>query len=200
MASCNVHLRDRPSVWSLLKRDSSLFRISGVSDRAVRVRLLDGSAELRALITPPEAVAAVAVFGAVTAAQHTLPRLDLFTRFERPEIHTQRRRGLTPRALRLVRDHIDANIEHYVDLKSMADAAGLSLHHFARAFKDSEGITPHAFVLSRRIARANALLVTSKLSLAEVAAASGFSDQSHFTRCFRRATGLAPGVFRKSMQ
>ena len=70
-------------------------------------------------------------------------------------------------------------------------------YHFARTFKQSEGATPHTFVLERRLARARELLTRTDLSLSEVAFAVGFADQSHFTRRFRQMVGVSPEQFRK---
>jgi len=88
---------------------------------------------------------------------------------------------------------MDQNIE----LESLAATVELSLYHFARTFKQSEGTTPHTFVLERRLARARELLTRTDLSLSEVAFAVGFADQSHFTRRFRQMVGVSPGQFRK---
>ena len=88
---------------------------------------------------------------------------------------------------------MDQNIE----FESLAATAELSLYHFARTFKQSEGTTSHAFVLERRLARARELLTRTDLSLSEVAFAVGFADQSHFTRRFRQMDGISPGQFRK---
>ena len=84
-----------------------------------------------------------------------------------------------------------------IEFESLAATAELSLYHFARTFKQSEGTTPHTFVLERRLARARELLARTDLSLSEVAFAVGFADQSHFTRRFRQMVGVSPGQFRK---
>jgi AraC family transcriptional regulator len=85
---------------------------------------------------------------------------------------------------------MDQNIE----FESLAATAELSLYHFAHTFKQSEGTTPHAFVLERRLARARELLARTDLSLSEVAFAVGFADQSHFA--FAKWIGVSPGQFR----
>jgi AraC-like DNA-binding protein len=75
-------------------------------------------------------------------------------------------------------------MDQNIKLESLAATAELSLYHFdfARTFKQSEGTTPHAFVLKRRLVRARELLARTDLSLSKVAFAVGFADQSHFTR------------------
>jgi AraC-like DNA-binding protein len=99
--------------------------------------------------------------------------------------------------LRRVRDYVETHLEENIGLDRLAMTAGLSLHHFARAFKQSEGTTPHGFVLERRLAKARELLTHNNLSLSEIALAVGFADQSHFTRRFRELVGVSPGLFRK---
>jgi AraC-like DNA-binding protein len=77
--------------------------------------------------------------------------------------------------------------------------AGLSVFHFAREFKHSAGVTPHYYLVRRRVERAQELLAGSDLSLSEIAFTTGFSDQSHFTRHFRHMIGMTPGQFRRSL-
>src|SRR6185436_13840162 len=72
----------------------------------------------------------------------------------------------------------------------------LSTHHFARAFHQSVGMPPHSYVLSRRLERAEHMLRETQLPLSEIAAATGFSDQSHLARHFRRRTGMSPRLAR----
>ena len=79
----------------------------------------------------------------------------------------------------------------------MAAAACLSAYHFARQFKVATGLPPHQYVIARRVERARQLLQAgTDLSLAEVAACAGFSDQSQFTHHFKRVVGVTPGQFR----
>jgi AraC family transcriptional regulator len=73
----------------------------------------------------------------------------------------------------------------------------LSAYHFARQFKAATGLPPHQYVLARRVERAQQLLQAgTDLSLAEVAADAGFSDQSQFSHQFKRLVGVTPGQFR----
>jgi len=78
----------------------------------------------------------------------------------------------------------------------LAGTAGLSIHHFARAFRQSVGEPPHSYVLRRRIERAQEMLKQTDQPLAEIALAVGFSDHSHFARHFRRLVGVTPGAAR----
>jgi AraC family transcriptional regulator len=79
----------------------------------------------------------------------------------------------------------------------MAAAARLSAYHFARQFKAATGLPPHRYGIARRVERAkHPLQKELDLSLAEVAARAGFSDQSQFTRHFKRLVGVTSGQFR----
>ena len=82
-------------------------------------------------------------------------------------------------------------------LEHLAAVARLSVYHFARQFKAATGLPPHQYVIARRVERAKLLLQGgSDLSLAEVAARAGFSDQSQFCQHFKRQVGVTPGQFR----
>ena len=80
----------------------------------------------------------------------------------------------------------------------MAATTHLSVYHFARQFKVATGLPPHQYVIMRRVERAKRLLQLSDLSLAEVAARAGFTDQSKFSHHFKRVVGLSPRQFRRS--
>ncbi|MGK9232237.1 AraC family transcriptional regulator [Inquilinus limosus] len=105
--------------------------------------------------------------------------------------------GLTPVQLRRVTEFIEAQLEADLGLVDLARQVGLSTHHFGQAFKASTGVPPHKYVLQRRVARAEELLLSSELPIAEIAAAVGFSSQSHMTYQFRKLTGTTPSRFRR---
>jgi AraC family transcriptional regulator len=109
------------------------------------------------------------------------------------------RGGLAPRQMRRVLDYIDAHLTDELGLIELAAIAGLSPHHFVEAFKISVGKPPHQLVMERRVQRAQELLRDDERSIAEIAHAAGFSSQSHLTANFRRATGLTPSRFRRSL-
>ena len=110
------------------------------------------------------------------------------------------RTGLPPRARQRVREYIDAHLESNVSLEMLAGIAGLSISRFARAFKQSEGVTPHEYVMRCRVRRAQELLAATDMSLSQIAYTSGFSDQSHLTRRFREQVGLTPSSYRYSFR
>jgi len=104
------------------------------------------------------------------------------------------------RGIARVIDYVEAHIDQDLRLASLAGVAGMSLYHFARSFKETVGMPPHAYVLSRRIIRARAMLRRSESALAHVALACGFSSQAHFTTAFQHSLGITPGGYRRSAQ
>jgi AraC family transcriptional regulator len=109
----------------------------------------------------------------------------------------QPRGGLPRHKLRAAVDYIDAHLDSELTLDDLAAVAHLSPYHFARMFKTSTGLPPHQYVIARRIERAKQMLRGGDdLSLAQVAARSGFWDQGHFTRHFKRLVGVTPKQYR----
>jgi transcriptional regulator of acetoin/glycerol metabolism len=110
------------------------------------------------------------------------------------------RGGLPPGALKRVREYVDSHLAERLSVERLAAIAGLSVYHFARAFKKSQGVTPHDYLLDRRISRAQALLDATDTALSDIALVSGFADQSHFARHFRQRVGIPPSVYRRSQR
>ncbi len=103
---------------------------------------------------------------------------------------------LPPPRLRRVLDYIEAHLDQELTLAELAGVACLSPCHLSRSFKQAVGTGPQRYTVRRRVERAKALLRGSDASLASIAAAVGFADQSHFTAAFRQEIGLTPGRFR----
>ncbi len=108
------------------------------------------------------------------------------------------RGGLSPAALRRVEVYVEAGLERRLPLTDLAARAGLSVFHFARAFRVSTGQTPRAFVEARRIARARHLIGETTQPLAAIALDTGLGTQSRLTTAFKRATGFTPAAYRRS--
>ena len=110
------------------------------------------------------------------------------------------RDGTLPRArLRAVLEYIEEHLDGNPSLEQLAAVARLSVYHFARLFKAATGLPPHQYVILRRVERTKQLLQAgTDLSLAEVAAGAGFSDQSQFSHHFKRLVGVTPGQYRMS--
>jgi AraC-like DNA-binding protein len=104
------------------------------------------------------------------------------------------RARVAPRTVGIVRDYLHANAEHQVSIGDLAQVAGVSGTQVIRAFSSATGMPPHSYLVSLRVERAKALLRVGT-GLAEAALEVGFSDQSQFTRHFKRLTGVTPGRF-----
>jgi AraC family transcriptional regulator len=111
------------------------------------------------------------------------------------------RGGMAPRKLRKAIEFINENLdqEETVALPAVADAVQMSYSNFSRAFKQSMGVTPNAYITEQRIKRAKQLLSETKLPIADIALRTGFASQSHFTTTFRRLVWTTPKGFRDTL-
>ena len=114
-------------------------------------------------------------------------------------IEMQARGGLAAWQQRIVAAYIDEHLADQISLATMARLARLSQYHFCRTFKQSFGVPPHRYHTIRRIERAKVLLERRPLSVTDIGLALGFSDTSSFTAAFRRATGLTPSGYHRSL-
>ena len=110
------------------------------------------------------------------------------------------RGGLSPCALRRVHDYIAAHLNQKITNDTLAQIAGLSTGHFCTVFKQTEGMSPHRYVLQYRVRRTQQLLASTEMSLAEIADAVGFSNQSHCIHYFREIVGVTPGDYRRGKE
>lgn len=101
-----------------------------------------------------------------------------------------------PRAARLARAAMDAGYERDLGLEELAAHAETDRFRLTRAFSAAYGLSPHAYLVQRRLNRARVLLSRGDPP-ADVAAATGFADQSHMGRWFRRAFGMTPAAYRR---
>lgn len=99
------------------------------------------------------------------------------------------------RQLSVVKEFLDDYPEADVSLEELATLAGLSPYHLSRSFKKAYGLPPHAYQVQSRLRQAKKLLRAGS-SIADAAIASGFHDQSHLHRNFRRSLGITPGQYR----
>lgn len=104
-----------------------------------------------------------------------------------------------PGAVRRAREYLHANAFVPVSLAELSGAAGLSRWRLTREFSRAAGLPPHAYQIRLRVEKARALLA-SGTAPAEAAQLSGFSDQSHLTRHFKRFTGFTPARYGKIVQ
>jgi AraC family transcriptional regulator len=116
-----------------------------------------------------------------------------------PSLETSSAGGMAPSTLRRCIEYMQAHLEGDLRLSELARQAGLSASHFIRSFRRSTGTTPHEFLLHQRVERAKILMRDHSTSLTEVALASGFADQHHLARVFRRITSVTPSSYRRSL-
>jgi transcriptional regulator GlxA family with amidase domain len=100
------------------------------------------------------------------------------------------------RHLQRAKDLVDARYAEPLTVDDLASAAGLSRAHFSRAFRDAFGESPYAYLLTRRLERAAALLRTTDRSVAEVCVSVGLASVGSFTTSFKRTFGLPPTAYR----
>jgi AraC family transcriptional regulator len=107
---------------------------------------------------------------------------------------------LSPAQLSNVIDFVEANLGNAVTLDALAGVACVSKYHFLRRFRLTTGMTPHQFVIQRRISRAKEFVLSGRLTMVQIAHLTGFSDQAHFTRVFKKALGTTPKSFQGRAQ
>jgi AraC family transcriptional regulator len=104
--------------------------------------------------------------------------------------------GLPGHKLNRVLAFMAEHLAETIRIRDLANMAHMSLHHFARMFKQATGVPPHLYITMERMKRAKALLRESELALVDIAANVGFQTQGHFTAVFHRYAGVTPRVFR----
>lgn len=115
--------------------------------------------------------------------------------FDIKEPKGRHRPKLSDRQLRLATEFLEENYQKPVRLCELAALTGLSEVQFSRAFKETTGTPPHRWLQEIRIRKAQEFLSSRDWPLTEVAAATGFADQAHLTRVFKRVTGLTPAYW-----
>ena len=105
--------------------------------------------------------------------------------------------GLAPWQLRRCLEFMSDRLDGDPTIADLAQECGLSHSHFARAFRRSVGVTPHQWLMRRRVEQERTLLLADQMDLAAIAGACGFVDQSHLNRVFARFEGDTPGRWRR---
>ena len=108
--------------------------------------------------------------------------------------------GLSPHALRRAIERLSSDSDADVSLEALASDAGLSRFHFCRAFKESTGLSPHAWLRQHRLEQATNMLRDTDASIAAVAAQLGYASQTAFTAAFKKLTGETPSDWRRRMR
>jgi AraC family transcriptional regulator len=107
--------------------------------------------------------------------------------------------GLAPWQAKRVRSYIEDKLNSSIRATDLAWVVQLSTSHFFRAFRQTFGQSPLAYIMQRRIRRAQELMLTSRLPLSQVALECGMCDQAHFCRVFRRIVGMNPNAWRRQL-
>jgi len=105
--------------------------------------------------------------------------------------------GLSPKVLLRAIERLRSDSDADVSLAALASEAGLSRFHFCRAFKESTGLSPHAWLRQHRLEQAMDMLRDPNISVVSVAAALGYSSQTAFAAAFRKLTGETPSNWRR---
>ena len=108
--------------------------------------------------------------------------------------------GLSPKALLRAIERLRSESDDDVSLAALASEAGLSRFHFCRAFKESTGLSPHAWLRQHRLEQAMEMLRHTDASIVSVAAALGYSSQTAFAAAFRKLTGETPSDWRRRVR
>jgi AraC-like DNA-binding protein len=126
---------------------------------------------------------------------HELERMDS----AKSPVQAPFRGGLAAWQQRVAAAYIEEHLAEQISLKTLARLVRLSPYHFCRAFKQSFGLPPNRYHASRRIELAKVLLAKPAASVTEVGLTLGFSQTSSFSAAFRRATGLTPTSYHRSL-
>jgi len=102
--------------------------------------------------------------------------------------------------LRRVLAYIEEHLAEDITVADLANVACLSIFHFTRAFAATMGVPPHRYVSQRRLESAKVMIATGRASLSEIALDCQFSSESSFTRAFRRAIGMTPAAYRRTLR
>ena len=116
-----------------------------------------------------------------------------------PRVEPPVRGGLAGWQQRTVANYIEEHVADQISLSTLAQLARLSPYHFSRAFKQTFGMPPHRFHTHRRIERAKSLLANAAASVTSVGMEVGFGETSSFSAAFRKATGVTPTGFQRSI-
>jgi AraC-like DNA-binding protein len=190
------NLTDGVPLTAIFDYSLSLFRRGSGQDIPSVLTQTDGLGSWKTLITPPlsRSRGSHSSPESIVHAQPRIPELDDLSRTDVPPLS---RGGLSPALTHRICKYIESHLDERISLEALASMAGLSAHHFARAFRQSVGTPPHGYLLQRRLEHVEHLLRDTQLPLSQIALDVGFSDQSHLARHFRRLTGMPPSLARR---
>ena len=127
----------------------------------------------------------------------TLMGIDLGSQEEVDAEYACLQGGLAAWQAKNLAAYIEDRLDSRIRIPDLACVVQLSTSHFFRAFRKTFGEPPIAYIMERRIRRAQELMLASRVPLSQVALECGMCDQAHLCRCFRRIVGISPGVWRR---
>jgi AraC-like DNA-binding protein len=157
--------------------------------------LWETALKLRRLLEAPDTDSPLCFEALGVVLAHELARANAAPRDPQPRA----RGGLAGWQRRIVTEFIEGHVSEQIPLAKLAQLVQLSPYHFCRAFKQSFGLPPHRYHTGRRIERAKALLAQPNYSVTEIGLSVGFSETSSFTAAFRKATGLTPTAYHRTL-
>lgn len=175
------------------RANTELQNCFGRQDRFVEQIVRQFQAELQAPAHPAQAYISQALSHALAA--HMVGRFNAYG--VRPE---RQPHGLHPRVVQRIHDFIQANLHDPIDLQTLAGIAHVSRFHFARMFKETTGVSAMNYLETQRMQRAVELMQRGDLPLGQIAALTGYTDQSYFTKRFRLCRGLTPTAFLQQLR
>jgi AraC family transcriptional regulator len=125
--------------------------------------------------------------------------IDLSPREDATAERSHLQGGLAPWQAKRLRSYIEGKLDSTIRARDLAGLVRLSTSYFFRAFRKTFGDTPVAYIMKRRMLRAQELMLKSRVSLSQVALECGMCDQAHFSRTFRRIVGTNPTVWRRQL-
>ncbi|KXP03602.1 hypothetical protein AXK60_17510 [Tsukamurella pseudospumae] len=123
-------------------------------------------------------------------------RLHILDQYGDQPVSREPAREWDTRARQRITESLNDAADGDIDLRSLAEAEGMSVEAFRRTFARTFRTTPHRYLQDRRIAQAKSLLVTSSLSMTEIGTALGFASPSHFATAFKHRVGMTPSAYR----
>jgi len=169
-----------------------------ISDEKLRIVIADLVDAVRSVLQDEHESAAEYLRRANEILKVDRERLSSKIEHQSPERAEPVPGGLAPWQIRRVTTHIEAHIDRTIRNRELAALVRLSDFYFCRAFRESFADSPHRYILRRRVERAQGLMLTTNIPIAQIAVSCGIADQAHFNRLFRRFVGETPGTWRRA--